>query len=436
MTVRALTGDWIEELRDAAGAAAAEVYLKRGRSRRFVRAVGTEQASEASEQGWAIRATTDRGSFLRCGTGYPEGAVGWPEPDGLPLRFPEPRPVPEWRPAAEVEAPLASESEIRSLVMAIEKELHRDLPGARIDYLVLEDGQSESWVGNSHGVLETWRGRVAALTLEASTPSKRGTRVRLEAVRREVRQLSPRQLARRLVDLLSVVADGRPLVRDRSEVVVAPRVASRLIAGLWPLFDPRRSSELVEALGRAGSLGGPALTLVDDGRLADGVVAAPVDGEGTPTQAVVLVEEGQFLQSLQPWWTEAEGVRSGGCSRRFSWRDEPRVGPSHLYLRPDGAVRAADLVSSMARGYYLLDSAPEAAFDFPADRFSLAVRGFEMLAGKAKAPVAEVVLVGRISALLAGVRAVARDLEFTPTQRGLFGSPTVRLAGLELREAR
>jgi len=436
MTVRALSPEWIEELGDACGADALEVYLKRGRSRRFVRSVGLEQASEATEQGWAVRAATDRGSFLRCGTGYPEAAIGWPEPDGLPIRFPEPRPVPEWRAPAEIEAPLASESEIRALVTATEKNLLRDLPGARIDHLVLEDGQSQNWIGNSSGLLETWRGRAAALVLEASTGSKRGARVRLEVVRREVRELSPRQLARRLADLLSVLAEGRPVIRDRSEVVVAPRVASRLIAGLWPLFDPMRSEALVEALGNAGRIGGPALTLLDDGRLSGGVLAAPVDGEGTPTQEVVLVEEGLYQQPLQGWWVETAGRRSGGCSRRFSWRDEPRVGPTHLYLKPDPAVRATDLVSSLARGYYLLDSATEASFDYVADRFSLAVRGFEMLGGQAKSPVAGVVLVGRVSALLAGVRAVARDLEFTPTARGLFGAPSVRLGGLEIRENR
>lgn len=436
MTLPRLDQELIRELRKASGADQIEVYLKRGRSRRFVRSGGLEYASEAAEQGWAVRGTTERGSFFYCGTGDPDPAIQWPEPDGYPVLLPEPAEVPQWHPAAEIEAPLVSESEIRSLIGAIEKQLARTLPSARLDHLTLEDGQSQNWIGNSLGLLETWRGRAASIVVEASAAPDRGARIRLELVRREVREFSPRRLAERIVDLLTVRHDGRPVTRDRCEVVVAPHVASRLLAGLTPLFEAGASERLVERVGGASRFASTALSVVDDGRLEGGVLAAPVDGEGTATREAILIENGAFCQPLLGWWQSRRGGTAGGCSRRFSWRDQPSVGPSHLYVRPDDSVRAADMVATLSRGYYLLDCAPQGRFDFDEDRFSLEVRGFEMLGGRARGPVSGVQLVGRISALLSGVRAVGRDLSFQPTGRGLIGSPTIRLGGLEIRESR
>jgi predicted Zn-dependent protease len=150
---------------------------------------------------------------------------------------------------------------------------------------------------------------------------------------------------------------------------------------------------------------------------------------------VTLIEEGTFIQPLLGWWDERPGCRSGGCSRRDSWRDQPVLGTSHLYLKPDEAVRAGDLLSSLSRGYYLLDSAPAPEIDFGNDRFSLEVSGFEILGGTARSPIRGVRLTGKVSALLSGLRQVARDLTFHATPGGLIGSPTVRFAGLELRGA-
>jgi predicted Zn-dependent protease len=434
VSVARLGAERVEVFRQAVGCEEIEIYLKRGRSRRLVRSAGLEHASEAVESGWAVRASAKRGSFFCSGTGTPHPGASWPAFDGFPIRFPVAGEGPGFPSLRGMAAPLATESEIRLLVTALEKELARSLPSARLDHLVVEDGQSESSIGNSRGVSESWRGRVAMVSLEATAAPDRSARVRLEVVERELREISPRRLGRRLVDLLTVRHDGRPVARDRSEVVVAPRVACSLLAGLAPLFDARTSEALVA--GFSGSrLAGEALHVVDDGRLANGVLSAPVDGEGTPTRETVLIEAGAFRQPLLGWWESRPGCQSGGCSRRASWRDEPSVAPTQLYIRPDQGVAAGDLVGSLSRGYYLLDSAPRAHVDFPADRFALEVRGFEMLGGQVKGAVAGVRLTGRVSSLLAGVRAVGRDLVFEPAGFGLVGSPSLLLGGLELRQS-
>ena len=432
MNPRDLDANLIDSLRRDTGVDDIEVFVKRGRSRRFVRQAEREIQVEADEQGWAVRASTSRASFFATGTGEPGAMGGWLEPDGYPVAFPGPSDSGDLPDSAQSAAPLASDSELRALARTLVRELDQAMPRARLDLLVLEDGQSNSRVGNSNGVLCGWRTRAASLTLEASLSGERRSSARVEWVRGELREMSPSRLAARLADLLAVDSEGRSVVHDRCEVVAAPEVATRLIAGLMPLFTEASCGDLVSGFGGPDRLGSSLVTLIDDGRLRGGVLASSVDGEGTPTREVTLMEQGSFRQPLLPWWSERPGCRSGGCCRRDSWRDQPRVGVSHLYLRPDTETRAAEMVGSLSRGYYLLDAPWPGSFDFADDRFALPVRGFELQGGRARMPVTGVQLVGKISSLLRGVRAVARDLTFVRRPIGLVGSPTVRLSGLEL----
>jgi len=176
------------------------------------------------------------------------------------------------------------------------------------------------------------------------------------------------------------------------------------------------------------------VTLIDNGRLPGGALEAPVDGEGLPTREVILVEQGFFRQPLLAWWqAETAAGLPCGCSRRAGWRDLPQPGPTHLYLQPDSKVPVASLLGAVKSGYYLLDATGAPRFDFAADQFALPVCGFAVEAGRASAPVARAWLCGRIATLLQGVIGVARDLAFHPLS-GMIGSPTLLVAGLELRK--
>lgn len=429
MNPRDLDPQTIDRWRHASGADEIEIFLKRGRSRRLVEADGERFHLEADEEGWAVRANAGRGSFFVCGSGDPPAADAWPEPDGYPVRLPGPAKGEVPSGPRRAETALASEGEMRALADSLAREVERRLEGVRMTALRIEDGQSESAIGNSLGVLATTRVRAAWLAIEGESG---GRRARLEWVERELSRLSPRRVVARLGDVLSVRAGGRAVARDRCEVVVAPLVMSHLLVELLPLFDAVHGAELLAALGGGEDLGGEELTVIDDGRLSGGVLTSAVDGEGVPTQEVRLIEGGRYRQPLLPWWDERPGCRSGGASRRDSWRQQPRVGPTHLYLEPDESVRATELVASLSRGYYLLDVPAPGRIDFRTDRFLLPVNGFEILGGRAKMPVAGVALTGRVSALLRGVRGLARDLVFVPHAAGLIGSPSVRLGGLEL----
>lgn len=414
-----------------------EVFVKRGRSRRVERTTFTESSLTSQEKGWAVRAGHRRGSFFMAGTGDldPDGpSAGWPEPAGRPIDLPEPVAVPAWNPPSDFDSPMIGESEGLKLLESLGRELASELPGARLLRAALEDGSSEGEIVNSRGLRARVRHRVASLYLEAAGPGKPAATATLYLCAREARRFHPPALARRLADRLAVQAAGAPPERDGGDVLLAPAVAVRLLAGILPLLvGPQSTAYLSGRRDRRGRIGSDLLTLVDNGRLAGGAFEAPVDGEGVPCREVMLIEEGQYRQPLLAWWQEsaAPGTPSG-CSRRASWRDLPAPGPTHLYLRPDARTPVAALLGAIDRGYYLIDATGAGRFDFGGDRFALPVCGFAVAGGRAAAPVAGAWLCGGISALLHGLRAVGRDLAFHPLD-GMIGAPTLLVSGLELR---
>jgi PmbA protein len=438
------TAHVLRELKVRSGYDQAEVYLKRGRSRRLEIQLAGEVSVVSQERAWAVRAgghVGGRGSFFAAGTGDPRPEGPWPDPAGRPLALPEPPPAsaaPAWNPPSDLDTPLIGETEGLKLLASIARELASELPGARLLRGALEDGSSESELASSTGISARWRQRVAALHLEAAGPAgqnRPAPQASFYLAAREGRRFHPGALARRLADRLAVAAAGRPPESaGEAEVLLAPPAGAALLAGLLPLLVGNRGTSRFTALrDRRGRIGNRCLTLLDNGRLPGGIFEAPVDGEGVPCQEVALIEEGTFRQPLLAWWQVGEsGFTATGCSRRPGWRDLPVPGPTHLYIKPDPKISVASLLAAVKSGYYFLDAAGPMHLDAEADTFRLPVLGFAVEAGRATAPVQGAFLAGRLGDLLRGIVAVGRDLQFQMMD-GMLGSPTLLVSGLEVR---
>ncbi len=423
----------------ARGLPEVEVLAKRGRSRRFSLEGDRTASSYAEERGWAVRAGDRRGSLFACGTGDPRPDGPWPPAYPPALRLPSPEAPPAWKEPSDFEAPLIAEREGLALLEGIARELAAELPGGRVLAATLGDGSSEGRIVSSKGLSAAFRGRLAALRIEAIGPGNPRP-VGVELAEREARRFNPKALARRLGDRLAVGASpGLGEEEERQgDLLLAPAVAARLLAGLAPLFfGPRTEGEVSAVLGHAVRIGSEALTVIDDGRLPGGAFESPIDGEGTPTREVTLVERGNFLGPLlSPGQarTAAAGMRVqvAGVARRASFRDLPSPGPTHLYVRPEPKVSVGSLLASVQTGTYLIDALGPARFDFKEGSFALPVCGLAVEKGKATAPLGHAWLSGEISDLLRGIVGVGRDLAFLPLD-GMVGSPTLLVRGLGLR---
>lgn len=403
----------------AQGLGEVEVFAKTARSRHYEISVMGETVCTSEEAGWAVRASDGEGSFFLAATGAPTAAFAWPKPEGPALTLPEPVAAAPWNEPKDLDSALLSEREGLGFLTALARELDAEAPGSRLLAARLDDGGSESRIENSRGIAVSWRNRLAALHLEAASAD--GATAELAAAERDAHRLNAKALARRLADRLMVAA-GRPVERDRGELLLAPAVGARLLAGLVPLFVGGGARSRLEALaGRQGKVGSAGLTVIDDGRLPGGALEAPVDGAGSPAREMVLIDAGVRGRALE----------GPGTLRRPGWRDLPRPGISHLYLAPRSRASVASLVALVARGYYFIDAPGPGTFDLERDFFHLPVRGFALEAGAAHAPVAGVALTGAVSSFLHGLQATARDLSFLPLA-GMVGSPTLLVAGLEV----
>ncbi|MEM7582393.1 MAG: metallopeptidase TldD-related protein [Acidobacteriota bacterium] len=413
-----------------------EAFHKKGRSRTMRFTPYSDTTSLRQEEGWSVRAGDQRRSFFYAASGTPDPGVPWPEADGAGLRLPSARPGSPWSAPSNLDAPLIGEGEARGFFSGLARELDNELAGARLLSGYLDDGSSESHLLSSREVATTVRHRVASLHLEAVGSGTESTGVVLDIAERDARRFSPAALARRLADLILVAEKRSSRSRDRGELLLAPVVASGLLAALSDLWiGPNARQLTVPLIDRNGRIGSPALTLIDNGRLPGSVLEAPFDGEGQPTRKIVLVEQGSFRQPLLAWWQCGSNPKlASGCSLRPGWRDLPRPSATHLYLEPDRTVRAAELIQNLTRGYYLigLDGPPRIHSDY--SRFAAPVRGFAIAGGKPTGTVARVWLVGSVSTLLNGIVSKARDLTFSAIGGGMVGSPTVLVKGLELRQ--
>ncbi len=423
------------EALDRRGWAEVEVFHKQGRSRTMQFTAYGDATSLRQEEGWAVRAGDRRRSFFYAESGAPRPDTRWPDADGRGLRLPSARHVPPWSAPSSLDSPILGEGEARGFFEGLARQLDNELPGSRLLRGHLDDGSSEGHLASNREVVASIRQRAAALYLEAVGPGG-GSGLTLEVAERDARHLSPAALARRLADLLLVAQKGSAWPRDRGEFLLAPAVTSALLAALQALWVGVGASKRVSTLrGRRGRIGSQALTLIDDGRLKGGVLEAAVDGEGQPTREVILIEEGHYRQPLVAWWqTASDPKRASGCSRRASWRDLPRPGPSHLYLQPDPATRVASLLEGIGRGYYLIGTSGAPRIEADWERFAVPVSGFAISGGRPSGAVAGAWLVGTVSTLFKGIVAKARDLSFSPIGSSMVGAPTLLVKGLELRQ--
>lgn len=406
----------------------AEVYEKRGRSRCFEIGPEGDSVAQSVEAGWAARGGDGQRSWFAAGSGEPPTALSTPTATGPGIWLP---PRSERAPAAAprgLDAPLATEAEGRALLAGVARELAREVPDAGTPRLRLDDGSSESALVSSRGVEATVRGRSAALRVEVS---RGAMRVSAEFSARSAAELKPLALARRLADRLLALDGGLPK-GSFGLLLLAPPVAARLLEALAPRFvGAGAERQLGGLLDRDRRLGARLLTILDDGSLADGVTAAPFDGEGVPTGATTLVEHGRFVTPLLAGWESDSPRRLAGCTRRDGWRDVPRRAPTQLYVAPDPAHSVAELVAEVSRGAYLIATEGGVTLGAGGDEFSLAVSGFALEAGRAAGGLGRCRLSGSFRELLRGVRAVGRDLAFVPGD-GLYGAPTLAVAGLAL----
>ena len=213
-------------------------------------------------------------------------------------------------------------------------------------------------------------------------------------------------------------------------VVYDPRVSSSLLGHLMSAINgssiARGTSFLKDKLG--SRIFAPGITVRDDPRRPRGLRSRPFDGEGVPTAARDIIEDG----ILTTWLLDSRSARQLGMTTTGhaarGTGSPPGPSQTNLWLQA-GAVTPTDLMSDIKEGLYITEMMGSAINGLTGD-YSRGATGFMIRDGALAEPVAEITVAGNLVDMFLAM-VPANDLRF---RRGT-DAPTIRIDGLTLAGA-
>jgi PmbA protein len=216
----------------------------------------------------------------------------------------------------------------------------------------------------------------------------------------------------------------------RLPVIYDPRVAGGLISHLASAINgasiARGTSFLRDKLGQRLFAAG--IDIHDDPRRVRGLRSRIFDGEGTPTRARKLIEDGV----LTTWLLDSRSARqlglvsTGHAARGTS--GPPSPSPTNLYLAP-GKLTPTELMADIKEGIYITELIGMGINGVTGD-YSRGAAGFMIRDGVLAEPVAEITIAGNLIEVFANLTP-ANDLRF---RRGT-DAPSLRVEGLTIAGA-
>jgi PmbA protein len=254
----------------------------------------------------------------------------------------------------------------------------------------------------------------------------------------------------RSASALDLASCGREAAERAAGLLGADRLPSRTVP---VIFEPWAAASLVGTLassisaeavqkgrsllaGRIGeAVAASCVTLVDDGRLREGLASRPWDAEGVPTQRTEVIAGGVLRSYLHNSYTARRdgSARSTGNAARGSYRSTPELGPTNLVLLP-GTAGPDELLARMGDGILVTEVHGLHTVNPVTGEFSLGIGGFAVEGGVRGAPIREMTVAGTLLDLLGAVEAVGSDLRFT-FGPGFVGAPSVLVRSLPVSGA-
>ena len=238
-----------------------------------------------------------------------------------------------------------------------------------------------------------------------------------------------REAGQRAVQILG----GRPVETQTGTVIFDPMVTGEILGYLSMALTAeamqRGRSFLIGKMGQ--QVGADRVSLLDNGRLKRGLASAPFDGEGVPTSATRLIDEGVLQNVIYDTYTaRKDGVASTGNAQRGSHRSLPSLAPSNFYLQP-GILSPDEIIASVGRGLYVTRIMQTGGTDPITGDCSMGASGLWIENGQLTRPVTDVTVATTLPDLLQNIVAVGNDLRVVPFM-GIIGAPTIRVEGVTI----
>ena len=210
-------------------------------------------------------------------------------------------------------------------------------------------------------------------------------------------------------------------------VVYDPRIAGGLLGHLAGAINgagvARGTSFLKDKLGER--VFAPGIMVHDDPRRVRGLRSRVFDGEGTPTAARALIDDGVLTTWLLDLASARQlGLKTTGHAVRGT-SSPPSPSPTNLWLAP-GPVTPGELIGDIPTGLFVTELMGMGVNGVTGD-YSRGAAGFWIENGALAYPVSEITIAGNLKDMYRHLTA-ANDLEF---KTGI-DAPTLRIDGMTI----
>lgn len=290
-----------------------------------------------------------------------------------------------------------------------------------------EEGEVEMWLANSNDVILHQQGNYCGLFCLA-LGEKDGEQQSGYGMDSSIalHNLSPeragKMAGKRAVQLLG----AKSVTSGVMDLVLEPMISMQIFGILSACFSGeavrKQKSFLAGRLGEC--VASTEITLVDDGTLDAHLGSGSFDGEGTPMQRTVLLEQGILQRYLYDCVSATKAnTLSTGNGMRGSYKSTPYIGTTNYYLAA-GSQTPEQLIGAVDRGIYVTEIMGAHTANPVSGDFSFGASGILIEHGKFSRPVRGITIAGNFQQLLLKVNGVGTDLIFYGSQ----GAPTIRIA--------
>lgn len=346
-------------------------------------------------------------------------------------KLPEPQPIPDedlkiWDPKIES---LATEDKITAAKSMERAALDYDERMFMSNMCTYQDGVSHTYLVNSKGFAGDYGSTFMVGFLMGVARDENGMTNGIGlGVSTHLDDFDPQTIGREAGMKAISMLGGKPVPTQKGTVVFDHFVGAQILAAISQALTAnamqRKRSFLIDKMGQ--EVGNDMVTLLDNGRLPGGMGTAPFDGEGVPTSATRLIDEGILQNVIYDSYSAAkDGVQSTGNAQRQGHTSLPTLAPSNFYMQP-GNISREDIIKGVDKGLYVLSVMQTGGIDPITGDCSMGANGLWIENGEITGPVGGVTVATTLNDFLNNISQVGNDLRMIP-MFGNIGVPTLRV---------
>ena len=296
------------------------------------------------------------------------------------------------------------------------------------------DSEAEVWIVNSHGINVSYKtnccGAHADMIAVQNGEMESGFCI---SYKKRFKGLLPEEVGKEAAAKAVELLGAKTIPSQKIPLILDPFIGTQILEALSSALSSesvqKGKSLFADKVGKI--VGSDILSIIDNGKLPNGLATTPFDGEGIPTQETRLIEAGVLNAFLYNSYTANKGnTGSSGNAIRASFKSLPAVGPTNLYIN-SGNQSADSIIGSVKKGLYVTRVMGIHTANPISGDFSLGAAGIMIENGEKTYPVRGITIAGNLIDLLKAVEAVGSDLRFFFS----LGAPTLRTSALSVSGA-